>query len=206
MAHIRRNFNGKIDDYLHDPWKLSSECLLTEEWIENNLNKINWNSVLLYQKLSEKFLRKHLNNIINFTDLYGKKNSFYYLVAYQKHSMEFLEELMIIAQFNSMHDIWRSVSYRQKLSDDFIRKFADKLCWAHLCHKQKLSESIMIDYDKYLNYSLISRYQNLTPMFIEQYFYKLNYEMLLKNKKLSLDAKKVILGKSHHVMSVLLNC
>jgi protein tyrosine/serine phosphatase len=53
-----KEFENKVD------WDCISICQeLSEEFIEKFQNKIDWQFISWYQKLNEKFIRKHLNKL-----------------------------------------------------------------------------------------------------------------------------------------------
>jgi hypothetical protein len=54
---------------------------LIEEFIEKYSDKVNWNCVSMYQKLSEKFIEKHSDKV-----------NWHYSSRYQKLSIEFMEK------------------------------------------------------------------------------------------------------------------
>jgi hypothetical protein len=54
---------------------------------------------------------------------------------------------------------WSVVSSHQKLSEDFMERFADKLDWFFISIKQKLSESFIEKHKDKLDMELIEKYQ-----------------------------------------------
>lgn len=210
MAFVKQKFDQLIQDNLDKPWDLSYLCELTEDFIENNLDKIDWYAVLVRQVLSENFLKKHFNKI----KLYQYKHNYNNpnfgietLIAHQKISEKFIDE--IFTQFpeiknNNAKYYWRCISNKHKLSEDFIRKYKANLSWKAICRRQKISENFMNEHLNYLDFKTLSRHQKLSPEFISLHFNKLDLEMLLRNKKLSLESKNVLLNNSKKVVESLL--
>lgn len=201
MAHTLQKFTKEISYCINNSFELSYNCLLTEDFIENNLDKIDWHYVLLRQKLSENFLRKHLNTIINSSKT-TTFNCFYTMVAWQRLSEDFLEELIVYPEFKN--NCFVTISYRQKLSEAFMTKYKDKLCWDGLCLKQKMSESFLNNHINHLNMKIVSRHQKLSPEFLAHHLDKLDIALLLKNKKLSSEAKKVLIDNGSKIVASLL--
>lgn len=82
---------------------------LSESFIEEFKDKVNWNYIGFYQKLSEEFIKRNIDKL----DLCV-------ISAYQKLSEPFIKEFADKVS-------WKNISYCQKLSKDFIREFSDKL-------------------------------------------------------------------------------
>ena len=60
---------------------------------------------------------------------------------------------------------WTYISINQKLSEDFIREFKDKVDWEYISKYQKLSKDFIIEFKDRVNWTLISKYQNLSEEF-----------------------------------------
>lgn len=77
---------------------------------------------------------------------------------------------------------WGVISISQKLSEDFIRKFADKLDWQFISLKQELSEPFMEEFIDRLDWWHIARWQKLSESFIERHRNKMDKHQLQINK------------------------
>ena len=64
---------------------------------------------------------------------------------------------------------WEDISKHQKLSEDFIREFQDKVCWLLISKYQKLSESFIREFQHKVDWVFISVYQKLSNEFIEEF-------------------------------------
>ena len=62
----------------------------------------------------------------------------------------------------------------QKLSEDFIREFQDKVYWYNISTYQKLSESFIRDFQDKVNWYFISKHQKLSNEFIDEFKDRLN--------------------------------
>ena len=80
-----------------------------------------------------------------------------------------LEELRgkAISEFN-LQD-WSYISINQKLSEDFIREFQDRVIWFLISEYQELSEDFIREFHEELDWLLISKYQKLSEEFILEY-------------------------------------
>jgi len=86
---------------------------------------------------------------------------------------------------NLNHDEWSFVSRYGSLSEDFIRKFQDKVYWYNISYYQKLSESLIREFKDKVNWSYISEYQKLSESFIREFQDKVNWTRISSYQKLS---------------------
>ena len=77
------------------------------------------------------------------------------------------------------------ISRQQKLSEDFIREFSDKVDWCNISEYQKLSENFIREFADKLNWGNISAYQQLSEDFIREFADKVNWEIISAHQKLS---------------------
>ena len=66
---------------------------------------------------------------------------------------------------------WREISECQKLSEDFIREFQDKVSWYWISECQKLSEDFILEFQDKVHWcrDWILKYQKLSNEFIEEF-------------------------------------
>ena len=124
---INKNLN-KIDwDYILESQKLSEDFL--EEFIDNSTNN---QKILIsaYQKLSEKFIKKHLENL-----------SLSNILKNQKMSEDFLGEFIE----NSTNSQKFLISTNQKLSEEFFLKHESRFDWEYIMNNQKISIKVLKD-------------------------------------------------------------
>ncbi len=86
---------------------------------------------------------------------------------------------------NNLDIDWKNVSYEQKLSEDFIREFQDKVYWWNISEKQKLSESFIIEFQDKLHWGNISVSQKLSDNFIREFQDKVDWGFISARQKLS---------------------
>jgi len=82
--------------------------------------------------------------------------------VYQKLSEEFIEKFQDKVN-------WNLISACQKLSEKFIKKFQDNVDWVRISKYQKLSEEFIEKFQDKVNWALISKYQKLSESFIKKY-------------------------------------
>ena len=123
--------------------------------IEEFKDKVDWDKISKYQKLSEEFIREFKDQV-NWSGI----------SIYQKLSEE------LIREFKDQVD-WSYISKYQKLSEEFIREFKDKVDWDRISKYQKLTEefirefNLTIDPDNWLYWtdeqkiSVIKRYYDI---------------------------------------------
>ena len=101
-----------------------------------------------------------------------------YISQYQKLSEDFIEKFQDKIDFDY-------ISISQKLSEDFIEKFQDKVDWEHISIYQNLSESFIEKFQNKVNWNFISEYQNLSEYFIEKFKDKVNWNFISEYQNLS---------------------
>jgi len=86
---------------------------------------------------------------------------------------------------NSKNINWLDVSIFNKLSEDFIEKYKDKISWGYISAYQKLSENFIEKYKDKVDWSQISEYQKLSEDFIKKFKDKVDWYHISKFQKLS---------------------
>lgn len=80
---------------------------------------------------------------------------------------------------------WQQIAMWQTLSDKFIDKYADKLCWYSISNFQKLSEDMIEKYQHKMYWRYISMQQKLSESFIEKHADKVDWTYISQYQKLS---------------------
>ena len=157
-----REFQNEIDW-----WAISIHQKLSEDFIREFQNRVNWAAIASYQKLSEDFIRE-----------FQSKVDWEAISKYQKLSEEFIRE------FQSKVD-WTGISNTQKLSEDFIREFQSKVDWEAISKYQKLSEEFIREFQSKVDWKAISKPQKLSEGFIREFQSKIDWEAISIYQKLS---------------------
>jgi hypothetical protein len=79
---------------------------------------------------------------------------------------------------------WWWISRYQKLSEDFIREFQDRVDWNDISSNQKLSEGFIIEFQDKVDWFLISGSQKLSEEFILKNIDRIDFRMILKNRQI----------------------
>ncbi len=143
--------------------------LPVKELIQQFHDKVDWEWISKYQKLSEEFIEK-----------FQDKVEWEWISQYQKLSEQFIEK------FQDKVD-WDCISINQKLSEEFIEKFQDKIDWFWISQYQNLSEQFIEKFQDKIDWYCISK--NPKIKISKRYLcdlYKLGKENeynLFKNKK-----------------------
>jgi hypothetical protein len=127
--------------------------ILSEDFINEFSHKVYWDYISEYQKLSEEFIRKNSENLY-----------WWPISSRQKLSENFIREFQY-----KVH--WQLISIYQKLSEEFIREFSDKVHWAFILQIQKLSEEFIREFSDEVHWcnDSIETYQKLSPEFIQEW-------------------------------------
>ena len=136
----------------YDNWARLSLCeSLTEDFIQEFKDKVDWTCISRYPHLSEDFIRKFADRV-----------DWYYISAYQYLSENFIREFADKVG-------WYWISRCQQLSEDFIREFKDKVNWNYISAYQHLSEDFIREFKDKVSWGWVSRYQHLSKEFIEEF-------------------------------------
>ena len=145
----------------YDNWERLSLCeSLTEDFIQEFKDKVDWFSISRYPHLSEDFIRK-----------FADKVDWYYISAYQSLSEDFIREFQDRVA-------WDWIVKYQPLSEDFIREFKDKVNWNYISANQHLSENFIREFKDEVNWAWISAYQHLSKEFIEEFKDKIHMNFI----------------------------
>jgi hypothetical protein len=82
---------------------------------------------------------------------------------------------------------WWRVSKYQRLTEDFIRKFADKLNWDFVSQYQVLSDDFMREFQESINWNIISQHKTLSEKFMVDFKDRLVWHKIAKHQYLSED-------------------
>ena len=90
------------------------------------------------------------------------------------NKIKILEEITDIEKFfdeniDNFEVDWVYISVYQKLSEEFIEKYIDKVDWYYISKYQKLSEEFIEKYIDKVNWFCISKYQTLSEEFRQKY-------------------------------------
>ena len=152
---LSEDFIREFKDYVDWLW-ISSCQKLSEDFIREFKDKVDWYWISAYQSLSEDFIREFKDNVYWCS-----------ISEYQKLSESFIRE------FKDYVD-WGCVSIYQKLSEDFIREFQDEIDWDCISINQSLSEDFIREFKDKVDWNYISRYQKLSNEFIDEFKDKLD--------------------------------
>jgi hypothetical protein len=125
-----------------------------------------WWNIVIYQKLSESFIRE-----------FQDKLKWKMVSSHQKLSENFIREFQ-----DKVH--WASISEFQELSEDFISEFQDKVKWNKITKYQNLSKEFIEEFSL-----VVSKYNILK---VVHYYGKTNWPIFILKK----DPNKVVIGCS----------
>jgi hypothetical protein len=138
------------------PFMIFAHQKLSSEFIDKIISTkgekdIDWNYITKYQKLNEKFIKKYENKIL-----------WNYIWNSQTFSEEYIRELYNKANepYSRISLNWVDICIYQKLSENFIREFEDKM------FQIEFGEKV---YYKSLWFSLIFEHQELSKEFKKEF-------------------------------------
>ena len=180
MDAILKRANKILGTNYHTWIEISRHKGLTEDFIREFKNEVNWNFISCCQHLSEDFIREFQYEV-NWT----------YITMNQHLSEDFIRE------FDNRVD-WEYISIYQHLSEDFIGEFMHRIDWCLILKYQHLSEDFIRKSKGWVHWGLISRYQCLSKEFIEEFKDKLDmgfiadswhYKSVEEKKKAVIDTE-----------------
>lgn len=113
---------------------------LTEEIIQNNLDKLDLSELLRNFSFSENFILENEELFDTYHKKYPNNKIWKVLAMFQKLNED------IIEKYKDKTEDWPmfvSMSEETELSNDFIRKHSDKINWEYVFEYQKLDESVL---------------------------------------------------------------
>jgi hypothetical protein len=146
---------------------------LTEEFLDEHFDKINWRIACENQQLPLSFLRKHINDLEMPWELISR---------HQKITEEIANEFVDVL-------IWKEISMYQidlikNCSDDFLRMHKNRLDWGYISAIRDMTEDAIEEFSKYVHWTLISWEQNISVEFFIKHIDKLDMYFLSMNVKL----------------------
>ena len=110
------------------------------------------------------------------------------VLRYAKLSEDFIKEFADKVN-------WFCVSRYQHLSESFIREFTDRVDWDYISEYQRLSEDFIREYANWVNWNCISTYQHLGESFIREYANWVNWITISIYQHLSEDFIREFAGR-----------
>jgi hypothetical protein len=196
--HITQNENS-INSSLWD--LLTERTELSEEFIEEFKEELDWPKISRFQKLSENFIRKYKEEVNwedirkfqklseNFIEEHQNVVDWYYISEYQTLSESFIQK------FDKKVD-WNYISMYQKLSGDFIEENKNKLDWEAICEYQQLNTEIIDNNKNEIYWDRLS--MNLSEEFLGVYKKEIDFNLVFLYREISFKKmKKLILRTTY---------
>jgi len=133
-------------------WSNISKKKFSADFLEENVEKIDWKNVCRNQVLTEDFMKK-----------YASKINWNYISQYQKLSEEFMD------YYKEMLN-WSYLCMHQKLSEDFMAEHTDKLDWTDASQHQLMTEKFIEEHKGKVSWMNICKYKNLSSAFLEKHY------------------------------------
>lgn len=108
-----------------------------------------------------------------------------YNFAFKKYSIDELDDIVSNNDLNSAE--WYVISQNQKLTEDFIDKYNDRVNWVCISCFQNLSEEFIEKYRSVVSWNYISNHQVLSEKFIKKHKDVLYWNSIIINQKLSYE-------------------
>ena len=180
--------------------------MMTEEEMEANLDKLNWDEVALYQKLSVDFITRHQKEIdfhklsVNPFLTFEILDAFSNKISWPSISLngKGLSESLMYNYRNKLE--WTLVLSHQQLQLKFLinmsevmrksRAKAAKSFWKAISHYQKLNVTYVSAYKRYIDFHELAMNQYLDDEIIDKFIDKFELADLIKYQKLSNDILK----------------
>jgi len=166
--------NQSLDEDIIDKYpsrlnwhNLLSNIKFTEDQLDKYFDNLKgeWRTVSIFQKISTKWLEKHINDI--------DKEDWNMLAS----NMEF--DIDFIRKYKSRVD-WTIISGpKYILTEAFIDEFKDYVDWQTICGFQNISNNFIMDHYQYIDWDAISKNKEiLTEEFIDRHKKKLSWDIV----------------------------
>ncbi len=154
-------------------WSSVRDKKFSAEFLEENVEKMNWSTICSTQELTEEFMRKYADKLKwddvsrhqklseEFMDYFMDKLVWYNLCEYQTMSEEFMSE-------HTEKMDWNTASRHQEMSIEFIETFKEKLNWNHLCRHKDLPSSFIETHWDRIDVSTVLQCANLDESLLEK--------------------------------------
>jgi len=159
-------------------WSNIKDKKFSSDFIEENVEKIDWSNICKTQTLEEELMHKFADKLDwgkvsryqpclseDFMDYFQNKLNWTYLCEYQKMSETFMTE-------HSNHMIWRSASRFQPMSLEFIEKHKDDVDWNNISMYKHLTTDFIEKYYTVVHIESILAKQNLAEAFIRNHYHE----------------------------------
>lgn len=173
--------------------EINEKC---DTFTEKDWYAISWKR----KKMSANFLKKHAKKLywpwvceyckmdtktLRKLDKNFGKKEWYYISRYQKLDEDFIRD------YADKLD-WGVLSQKQKMNMSMIRENVDNINWGEVCSKRKLSEDFMEEHLDKLNWSAVCDHQRMSDKFIIRHKDKIKWDNynLYKHNKISTETLK----------------
>lgn len=132
-------------------------------------------------------------DINNFKEIYEEQKKIWEGM-YGKYFDKMFWEIICCSNYQLTEDFirkyhdkvdWRCISIYQNLSENLIREFCDKVDWIYISINQKLSEEFIEEFQHKVDWYSISEYQKLSEEFIKKFQNRVNWYFISKHQELS---------------------
>ena len=178
--------------------QISATPGLSEEYMDQNAGMLNWKEISRNQYFSAPFISHHadrmdwLGLISNRQIDYSVRQQFIPEISNYINSCPDVEldsytrgwlidncdlsEAALERYADQMSEgNWKGISSHQRLSEEFIKRYADKVDWNRISLHQKLSEEFIERHADKVNWRSISAEQKLSAEFIERHSDEVNW-------------------------------
>lgn len=145
---------------------LTKHHKMSEKMLDKYADKLDWDLVWLRQNVSEDFIEKHKNRISTWDHICVKRQL----------SPEFVRR-----HINEWH--WKVISQESILTEDFIREFKDYLDWQILTihHYGEWNEEFIREMKDYIEWELVfNRHKPISNNLKREYAFKFNNKNQMK--------------------------
>lgn len=197
----------QIDKYADKlDWRLVAHYqILNSDLIRKYKDKLQdkWDTICYYQNLTDDIIEEFIDNI-DFSSLIGNKTILSeYIIEKYSHKIDkytLFSKQYFSEDFLNKHTDWwlydslvcNAVISHQKVSENFIRTYKDKLKWCSVTKYQTLSEDFIKEMRDYVDWALVLDYQKLSLDFICKMKYYFNETQIILSENIPAEYKEAI--------------
>lgn len=132
--------------------------IFTDQFIEENIKKIDWDLLCKHQELSGYILQKY-------------KNKINWNIVYEN---QILPEEFILNNHKFVN--WTKIIYDTRYGEDFLETWAEFIKWPKIAEIRKLSEYLIEKFYKSITFKVIFEHQWVSGDFIENHHKEFSYQ------------------------------
>ncbi len=180
---------------------------LSDAFFEMFINKINWDILSLNYNISEEFFEKHLNKV-NWAQLsknVGMSERFFKKHITRVNVCELVLNIRVGEKLlkrlgSDEADMKKLIRYSPNISESYIEKDMENLCWYSLCKYTNLSDAFYEKYLDQLKWMSLAQNDNISVKFLMKHLDQVPVESIVWREDLTLEYAEILIQKKYPML------